>query len=467
VVGPVRAPAGKEGATAKPSGDAASLYKGEHRDTIVRRLDQGAVLRAANRLEDSVLAFHHASDVIYEFDQKSEVQISREVGAALTNLTYMDYKGYAYDRLALNIYQALNFLELGRIEEARTPLRAMQHAQEDAEAHFRKEIDAGEKDADAKNDKGKADKRKDEKNKPDKEKVEKSRSDPKFAQEIKSQFGDDAPIVADRSNYKLYSNPFGEYLMGLYFMAAGIDGSDSETGLVAFKRVLGMLPNNVYVQQDVALAEKVASGGRNNLPPTTYVFFETGQGPVRDQITIHIPVFIANIAWKDTGVDYVGAAFPKLKFRSGNVPFLNVQAGTENYKTEVLTDMDEVIRKDFNNELPLVITRTIIAAATKAAIQYGMNKAAEQNEYARIASGLITTAYQVAMNQADLRTWVTLPKQFQVARFATPQDRRIVIMAPNGPTPPPITLIDGVINVVYVKSVAAGQAPTIRQFKLK
>ena len=69
---------------------------------------------------------------------------------------------------------------------------------------------------------------------------------------------------------------------------------------------------------------------------------------------------------------------------------------------------------------------------------------------------------------AEIRTrsWTTLPKQFQVARVPTPADRKLGLSYP-GSAPIEIALVDGIVNVVCVKSISALSAPFITQFKLK
>ncbi len=54
--------------------------------------------------------------------------------------------------------------------------------------------------------------------------------------------------------------------------------------------------------------------------PTTYVIFETGVAPVREQIRIDIPLFIAG----SRDVPYLGAAFPVLRLEGGQLPSLVV-----------------------------------------------------------------------------------------------------------------------------------------------
>jgi hypothetical protein len=72
----------------------------------------------------------------------------------------------------------------------------------------------------------------------------------------------------------------------------------------------------------------------------------------------------------------------------------------------------------------------------------------------------------MAVNIADERTWTTLPKEFQVARIPTPADRRIDLTAPNG-VKTSVTVGDGTVNMVYVKSINASTPLRVSQFKLK
>jgi hypothetical protein len=78
-----------------------------------------------------------------------------------------------------------------------------------------------------------------------------------------------------------------------------------------------------------------------------------------------------------------------------------------------------------------------------------------------------TGIYQAAVNIADTRTWTTLPKEFQVCRFPTPPDRKIVLETPNGTQKIPVTIEDGTINIVYVRSITATNALLVTQMKLK
>lgn len=451
--------------------DPTELMKTDKSDRLIFRLEQGAVLRTAGKFEESALALRHADQLIQDADERAKTRVSQEVKAALTNQAFREYEAFPYDRTSLQINLALNYMHLGRWDDARTALRAFQQRQQEAEEYYQRRIDAAEREAG--NPSGKAGPSGSDPANPngpaepqpevDSDKV---RSDPKVAGQFQQAYGEDVVTVPNRDAYRNFTHAFGDYLSGIYFMGAGQDPSDFETAAVAFKRVAGQIDTtqNPYLAQDIAAAEAVASGARPS--PTTYVLFETGLAPSREQIRIDLPIFLVNIAVTDTGVDYVGAAFPRLVYHDGYIAYLNVLAGGQNYRTALVTDSDQMIKTAFRNELPLIITRTIISTVAKAAAAYGLNKATEQNVYLNIATRISTTVYQAAMNDADLRTWRSLPKQYQVARFPTPADRTLTLAQPDGSSFAPIALPQGNINVVVVRSPQAGSVPAVQQFVL-
>jgi hypothetical protein len=130
--------------------------------------------------------------------------------------------------------------------------------------------------------------------------------------------------------------------------------------------------------------------------------------------------------------------------------------------------MDSIIGLDFKNELPQVITRTLIAAASKATAGYAINHASyEADDALGWVARLLTAGYQAAVNIADLRTWTTLPKEFQYCRVPTPADRKIELTVPPASQRIVVNLLPGTVNVVYVKSVGPTSPTLVSQFILK
>lgn len=431
----------------------------DNKDAIIWRLEFATTLRAAGKYQESNKAFDIAQEKIDDYAEKAKVRLGQEAGALLSNQANLAYEGRSYDGIMLNTYKALNYLELGNIDSARPELiRAYQRQQDAVDANQRRIQKAQE----------------DVQKQKDSQAIESAQNDPKFQSQVaQSMAGLDEVKV-----YANYVNPFTVYLDGLYFMANSTGESDLERARKSFERVASFAPNNEFVRQDLATAEAVANG--KPLSPTTYVIFETGCAPERDQIRIDIPIII-------TSVSYVGAAFPTLKLQGNYQSTLTVSAGGSSYNTETVASMDSVIATDFKNELPVVIAKTVAATVTKAAAAYALNRAANnQDALAGLFTQIATAAYQMAVNIADTRTWTTLPKEFQVCRFPTPADGKIELSTANG-IKMPVTLLSGdaaktqlasntaeatlnassLINVVYVKSITAGTPLLVSQFKLK
>lgn len=459
-------------AAAQTKIDAFVASDGEGGNRVIAYLEQGSIRQARGDYLGSNESFAIVDGALAQIDNSPEVSLSRETLAAVTNLNTLPYRGYHYDRVMLNTLRALNYLELGQRDEARVELRRAYERQREAVKANADRLAKAEEESQASKTSGNYD-------------ADRAQNDGVFQNNLNTQYANLDRYAA----YGDYVNPFTEWMQGLYFRGEAADGSDLEWSRKAFQRVAGMAPDNAYVRDDYAEAERISAGGR--LEPTTYVVFATGTAPSRGEVRIDIPLFIVG-----GGVDYVGANFPRLVDNPVYVRQLQVRTDTGTYPTQVLADMDQVVGREFKNELPIVITKTLIAAGTKATIAYALRKAAEENGnqgndlavFVRIA----TTVYQAAANRADLRTWATLPKQYQIARFPTPgpsesNPRNIprvnprpgnasgepasggsgtISLAAAGFPAVEVNLLPGQINVVYVRSINPATPPLISQFSL-
>jgi len=411
---------------------------------VIAHLEQGTIRAGLDDRTGSNESLQIAEDAINVYDEQPDISLSKEALAAVTNLNSLPYRGYHSDRVMLSTLRAINDLILGDHESARVNLnRALQRQRDAVQDNADKLVavrDLAQTQTESTGDAT----------------VEKAQQDPKFQASLERHYGNLSKYRA----YAVYVNPFTEWLQGLYFLSNAADGSDRERARKSLQRVAGMLPNNTFVQEDYALAERVVRG--EPLPELTYVIFATGTAPRRAPVRIDIPLFLFN-----DEVDYFGINFPKLAFHNNYLQHVEVRTGTTTAQSQVVGDMDAIIAHEFEQELPLIITKTLIASGTKAAIAYALNQATQgdstTNDIVRIASVL----YQASVNQADLRTWASLPKQYQVARVLTPNDRIIQLVLPGqGGAPIEITLRPATINVVLVRSIQPAAPLQITQFTL-
>lgn len=460
------------------------------KDEIVFRLEQGATLRTAALAEPgsvpsilppaapakkgeppppplpeptpaeirafyakrSIAAFDAAEDRVNRYEEEAKIKVGAELSATLTNLASLPYRGRSYDKVMMNTYKALNYMMLGEKDKARVELNRSLQRQRDAVAENEKRIAAAQ-DTAAKAARGEL---KDESGKSAAYDSSRALDDPRTGPALQAAL--DASL-APLKPYGDYVNPFAVFLDGLFFTAAGETGDDFERGRKSFERVAAIVSDNNFLREDLNAAASAAEGKK--LENVTYVIFETGTAPKRAETRIDIPTYLVS-----SRLAYVGAAFPKLVFNGDYFGGLSIRAGDQQYNTATIASMDSVVANDFKNEWPTVVTKTLITAATKAIISSAVQKQVEDQggAWMGLAAGLVMGGLNAATTIADTRTWASLPKEFQYARFATPADREVTIGA--GANQQTVKLSEGAVNIVYVKSVSTTAPLLVTQFTI-
>ena len=290
----------------------------DNKDAIIWRLEQATTLRAAGKYEESNTAFDQAQVKIDGYSQKAKVRVGQEAGALLSNQANLDYEGRSYDGIMLNTYRALNYLALGQVDNARPEIIRAYQRQQDA-------VDANKRRIQKTQDEAAKDK--------DNAKINKAEQNPHFQAQLQNSMTN----INDIQVYGDYVNPFTVYLDGLYFMVNAADASDLERAHKSLERAASFVPDNEYVKQDLATADDLVNA--KPLLPTTYVIFETGCAPERDQVRIDIPIIVSKVS-------YVGAAFPTLKPQGNFQRCLTVTANGTNYNTQTICSMDSNVTLD-------------------------------------------------------------------------------------------------------------------------
>ena len=233
-----------------------------------------------------------------------------------------------------------------------------------------------------------------------------------------------------------------------------------------------MYPGNPYIAPD----EKLAGQNAPAENPLTYVIFESGCAPIIGTTRVDTAISVP------TGRGYwtlmpISIALPKLVLSAEqkywNLPFFasgayvtddatpsSVPALSANgVPASEICDMNSVVRTDFDNAYPAILTRTLITAFLKSAAAAALNAASQ--EYAQrdgsTGSALISLAtmigsavYTYASTDADVRCWQTLPQNFSIVRMATPSSRRVTVNV--GGRSREVELLPGEVNLVVVKT---------------
>ncbi len=427
--------------------------KGAEKDKIEWGMEASLALRAAGEYQKSIDFFNRVDELILEHDSAAETQISKEAASLFTNLRALPYDGFFYERIMVSVYKGLNYLSLGDREAARVAFRNAYERQRDAVSQFEKKIA---------NEQAALDKATDAKDKKNAEKMDKALKD----ERVQSALEEEYRRIKELAIYADYVNPFAVYLDGLYYMTNGVDSSDWERAALSLKRVADMnAGHSDFVQQDVALIEKLLSEeiSESEIPATVYVVFETGRSASRIQKDVKLPMGFLVPELKD-----ITFPLPNLQENDNYDESLTITAGDTNLTTELICNMDSVIAKEFQNNNPAIVSRTIRTVGAKA---WATGKASKKiggsfGLAGSLAAGVGKKAFNKATNKADIRCWSSLPKEFQSARLPLPEDGTITITTAGGKTATVKLNADARCQVVYVQTINKGDTPMIQTFDL-
>lgn len=426
-------------------GNKADLSKST--DSIVWHLEAGTAYRTIGNFQESNRHFDAAAVRIDDYEQQAKLKVGHEAMAVMSNLQNLPYTGHSYDKIMLHAYKALNYLCEGEYDKARPEVIRAYQCQQDAVEENKSRIEEAQNAAKSSN---------------DRQAIDNTMADTTFSHSL-------AEVNKNCEGFSFYANyvnPFVVYLDGLYFLYCGSDVADMERARKSLSRVKEIAGENRYIDADLQSAG--GTGSNQTSKSYTYVILENGEAASLDQVRIDVPIIFSKVS-------YVGTAFPTLVFHNNQIDHLLVKAGDTEEQTALIANMDSVIALDFKNEWPVILTKTIASTVSKAVAAYAVNEAAKQvgkhqdqtgAALISLCSRIATAAYQAAVNIADTRSWTTLPKEFQIARVASPTDRKIVLSTPNS-GPVDVNLIDGTINVVYVRCINSFSPMAISQFKLK
>jgi uncharacterized protein len=386
---------------------------------LLQTLEAALALRYARKYQESSDLFDECEEIIKEHNEQLMLtKGAATVGATLINDAVLDYRGTEYDGIMLNTYKALNFWQAGKKDFARVEFNRALDRQRRAKERFAAEIATQKEELQKKQEEENKRAQNSSRNAPGLD-ITKNTDNPEIDRILKEKYSS----LYDFKSYPDFINPFTTYMAGLFFMSEG----DFAKSADLLKEAWGMLEENPVVKEDFANVEKILSGQQDD-KNYTWVIFENGAGPVKEEFRIDLPLFLAINA-----VKYTGIALPKLRLRKQAYTHLILKDEEKEIgQTVLLSSMDRVVQTEFKKTYPMVLTRAIASALIKTYTQYLAKEVMEEvaGDLAGNLAGWAFGAFQALTTSADIRIWTALPKEFQIAKIEVPNNGILSVETP-------------------------------------
>ncbi len=345
----------------------------------------GLVAHYANHFPESNTAFDQAEDIAEDRYTKS---LSKEAGSLVTSDKLRPYSGTRYERLLSHYYRALNYVYQGQLDGALVECRR--------------------------------------------------------ATALINYFkGED-------EDYDFFGAGFLAYLSGVLFEATG----EWNDAYISYKQAAEYYRNasektGVEMPEDIGrslvrLARKLGFideleryqeqyGEFSARPENTgelILFYESGYVPPKGEDALTFPIlktddvddekFVPTLmgragrTYKEVELEYLlRVAIPKIDSNRPLLSGIEVAAGAAKSNGVLVGDVETIAIETFNAQRTGILLRTLVRAVGKYLIYRKANK---ENE----ALGLLVNLAGVVTEQADTRSWQTLPNQIFMVRMPLP-----------------------------------------------
>lgn len=328
-----------------------------YRDRVLYELDKAMLLRLTGDYAASNASFESAKETIQTL---SATSITENITAVAINEDTRSYVGQPYEQLLLYAYKTLNYLAMGDVGGAR---------------------------------------------------VEVLQADAKMRE------------WASMSEWEgINASVFMRYLSGIVFELTG----EWNDALIAYRKAYEVLQENsmqtpYYLQRDllrltqrVGLNEEfnhyrrdfpeMASSGFQLEPDQAELIVIYHQGLVSRMFTQSISNFSPDIS------QYVRIAVPVYPLEIPWITKARIGIGNEFHETAVLEDIDQLARRNLAARMPGIMARAMIRVVAK---KQAAHNAGKDDAFA----GFIVELAGQLTEQADTRSWTSLPATIQIARI--------------------------------------------------
>ncbi len=388
------------------------------RDRLLYLLERGRVAQIARDYPASIRDFERAIAIFEQNEAKARITLTggaAQTSALLTNDNALPYPGEPYERVFVHHFQALNYLFTGDREAALVEIRRANLEQKLAlERHERELAEAEERDRERD--------------------LAPFSSLQRAAARVKNSF----------------QNAYTFYLSALIYESAG----ELNDAYIDYRKAWEIHPDNRYLQNDLLrlarrlgfteeyrqLRETLALGEPREPGPDEgelVILFEQGFVPYKSEVAIPL--------WVDTHVEQL-IAFPTYRIAPHASPRLRIAlAGHPLGDTQPIVEVQALAAKALEERLPAMMARQTLRFAAKRELSRTAGK--KWGEHAELAMEILN----LVTEQADRRSWLTLPENAQIFRHILPAGKqRLNITDGTGTHTVEVTIRPGRITLLHI-----------------
>jgi hypothetical protein len=363
------------------------------RNTVLYDFDRGMMLHLAGQYAESNQYLAQAEDRIDQLYTKS---VSAETGAMLTNDNTLPYEGEDFEKVMINVIQALNYVYLGEWDEALVEARKVDHKLNLFNDKYEKK-NVYKQDA--------------------------------LAQYLSGILYEAKGEVNDAFiSYRKADEAYGDYRKNYGTPMPPPLPAD----LLRTTAALGFTEEHEdYLKQfpDTRWTTEKELQSQSELIFISY----TGRSPVKEDYFITAPVpdgrggtYILRVALPKFMPlpDKVGTAEVHLIPADGESASAPGTGGAISQRVFLAEDITAIAKKNLEDRIGRITAKAIARATAKYFASRAIRKGVEGNKGENSLAGFLadvgTNIYSLVSEQSDKRSWRTLPDRIQMARLAAP-----------------------------------------------
>lgn len=331
------------------------------RDRLLWMMNRGMLLRMIGEFDASNQEFAAAKQLVWKLDALS---LREQVTALAINDATRSYAGVPYEQVMLNVYSALNYLDLGqpdaaRVEVLQVDLRLAELSDEEVGALF-------ENDPLARYLSG-------------------------MIFEMSGEFSD--AMIAYRSAYQAYQQHGERYPIAV--------PRQLQIDLLRNSERIGLDDENRRYQEQFGIDSWQDVDSLQQQGELIF-FFHKGLAPVKVENSATFPVAQHE--------QIVRVSLPEYLRRKPGFSSARLLIDGRMIETELVANIEELAVAELAENMPVIVARAIARAVVKFQTTKEVGK---HNDLA----GIMLNISSVLTERADTRSWLSLPAEIQLARI--------------------------------------------------